>query len=76
MERTPDRSAVDFDYLVFIGRFEPFHNGHAAVARHALGRARKVIFLIGSADTPRSPGDDRDAAHVGALGRASKSAEE
>lgn len=54
MERTPDRTAVDFDYLVFIGRFEPFHNGHAAVARHALGRARKVIFLIGSADTPRS----------------------
>lgn len=54
MERTPDRTAVDFDYLVFIGRFEPLHNGHAAVARHALGRARKVIFLIGSADTPRS----------------------
>lgn len=45
---------MDFDYLVFIGRFEPFHNGHAAVARHALGRARKLIFLIGSADTPRT----------------------
>lgn len=42
------------DYLVFIGRFEPFHNGHAAVARHALGRARKLIVLIGSADTPRT----------------------
>lgn len=45
---------MDFDYLVFIGRFEPFHNGHAAVARHALARARKLIFLIGSADTPRT----------------------
>lgn len=45
---------MDFDYLVFIGRFEPFHNGHAAVARHALGRARKLIFLVGSADTPRT----------------------
>lgn len=45
---------MDFDYLVFIGRFEPFHNGHAAVARHALTRARKVIFLVGSADTPRT----------------------
>lgn len=45
---------MDFDYLVFIGRFEPFHNGHAAVARHALARARKVIFLVGSADTPRT----------------------
>lgn len=45
---------MEFDYLVFIGRFEPFHNGHAAVARHALTRSRKLIFLIGSADTPRT----------------------
>ncbi|MBW8851272.1 MAG: bifunctional nicotinamide-nucleotide adenylyltransferase/Nudix hydroxylase [Xanthomonadales bacterium] len=48
---TPDDA---LDYLVFIGRFEPFHNGHAAVARHALARARKLIFLVGSADTPRT----------------------
>jgi len=45
---------MDYDYLVFIGRFEPFHNGHAAVARYALSRAQKVIFLVGSADTPRT----------------------
>lgn len=45
---------MDFDYLVFIGRFEPFHIGHAAVARHALGHAKKLILLVGSADTPRS----------------------
>ncbi len=45
---------MDFDYLVFIGRFEPFHNGHAAVARYALSRARKLIFLVGSAHTPRT----------------------
>ncbi len=45
---------MDFDYLVFIGRFEPFHNGHAAVARHALSRTTKLIFLVGSADTPRT----------------------
>lgn len=45
---------MDFDYLVFIGRFEPFHNGHAAAARHALRLARKVLFLVGSADTPRT----------------------
>ncbi|KRD77102.1 bifunctional nicotinamide-nucleotide adenylyltransferase/Nudix hydroxylase [Lysobacter sp. Root983] len=45
---------MDYDYLVFIGRFEPFHNGHAAVARLALTKARKVIFLVGSADTPRT----------------------
>ena len=45
---------MDFDYLVFIGRFEPFHNGHAAAARHALQLARKLILLVGSADTPRT----------------------
>jgi bifunctional NMN adenylyltransferase/nudix hydrolase len=45
---------MDYDYLVFIGRFEPFHNGHAAVARFALTRANKLIFLVGSADTPRT----------------------
>jgi bifunctional NMN adenylyltransferase/nudix hydrolase len=65
---------MDFDYVVFIGRFEPFHNGHLAVARHALRLLRgtadgkptpntragtppggKLIVLIGSADTPRTP---------------------
>jgi len=45
---------MDFDYLVFIGRFEPFHNGHLAVARYGLSRARKLVFLVGSADTPRT----------------------
>lgn len=43
-----------FDYLVFIGRFEPFHNGHHTVVTHALKHARKLIVLIGSAGKPRS----------------------
>ncbi|WP_306673684.1 bifunctional nicotinamide-nucleotide adenylyltransferase/Nudix hydroxylase [Tahibacter caeni] len=43
-----------FDYLVFIGRFEPFHNGHLAVLRQALNIARRVIVLVGSAGKPRS----------------------
>ncbi|RDZ27403.1 bifunctional nicotinamide-nucleotide adenylyltransferase/Nudix hydroxylase [Lysobacter silvisoli] len=45
---------MEHDYLVFIGRFEPFHNGHAAVARAALAKAHKLIVLVGSADTPRT----------------------
>jgi len=45
---------VRFDYLVFIGRFEPFHNGHHTVVTHALKHARKLIVLIGSAGKPRS----------------------
>lgn len=45
---------MDFDFLVFIGRFEPFHNGHATAARIALARAERLILLVGSAGTPRT----------------------
>ncbi len=43
-----------YDALVFIGRFQPFHYGHAKVIEHALGLAEKVIVLVGSANTARS----------------------
>lgn len=43
-----------FDYLVFIGRFQPFHRGHEFVVREALKRAKTVILLIGSANCPRT----------------------
>jgi len=43
-----------FDYLVFIGRFEPFHNGHRYVLERALAQARKVIVIVGSAGRPRT----------------------
>lgn len=43
-----------FDYLVFIGRFQPFHKGHEFVVREALARADKLIMLIGSANSPRT----------------------
>lgn len=45
---------MQFDYLLFIGRFEPFHNGHHAVVSRALQLAEKVIVLIGSANKPRT----------------------
>jgi bifunctional NMN adenylyltransferase/nudix hydrolase len=45
---------MQFDYLVFIGRFEPFHNGHQAVIARALALASRVIVLVGSANKPRS----------------------
>ena len=44
----------EFDALVFIGRFQPFHIGHEAVIRRALERAHQVIILIGSANEARS----------------------
>lgn len=43
-----------YDYLVFIGRFQPFHLGHKSVIDAALQKARQVIVLIGSANLPRS----------------------
>lgn len=43
-----------FDYLVFIGRFQPFHIGHEQVIRTALTLAENVIVLIGSANKPRT----------------------
>lgn len=45
---------MQFDYVVFIGRFEPFHNGHHAVVSRALKLAERVIVLVGSANKPRS----------------------
>lgn len=43
-----------FDYAVFIGRFEPFHNAHLRVVERGLAIADKLIVLIGSANKPRS----------------------
>lgn len=43
-----------FDYLVFIGRFEPFHIGHAEVVTKALELAERVIILVGSSNQPRT----------------------
>lgn len=43
-----------FDFLVCIGRFQPFHNGHLAVVEAGLRQARQLILLCGSAEQPRS----------------------
>lgn len=43
-----------FDFLVFIGRFQPLHLGHLAVLRQGLAQAEKLIVLVGSAWLPRS----------------------
>jgi len=43
-----------FDFLVFIGRFQPFHNGHLAVIKEGLAIADELIILCGSAHQPRS----------------------
>ena len=45
---------MDYDVLAFIGRFQPFHNGHKAVVDQALTRAKKVAIVIGSDGQPRN----------------------
>lgn len=44
-----------FDLIVFIGRFQPFHWGHAFILETALKQAKKVVIILGSAEAPRSP---------------------
>jgi bifunctional NMN adenylyltransferase/nudix hydrolase len=39
----------------FIGRFQPFHNGHLKVLRAAIDTADLVVVVIGSANQPRTP---------------------
>lgn len=43
-----------FDTLVFIGRFQPFHNGHKAVIDKALQHAKEVVVVVGSSFAARS----------------------
>lgn len=43
-----------YNTLVFIGRFQPFHNGHAHIIEQALTMAEHVLVLVGSANRSRS----------------------
>lgn len=42
------------DIAVLIGRFQPFHNGHAILLRRALETASKVVVVLGSSFHARS----------------------
>jgi bifunctional NMN adenylyltransferase/nudix hydrolase len=48
-------SSPPHDIAVFIGRFQPFHNGHLSLLKVALDAAPVVVVLIGSAFQARSP---------------------
>lgn len=45
---------MKFDYLIYIGRFQPFHQGHLTLVQQALTQAKKLLILCGSAHQPRS----------------------
>lgn len=42
------------DVTVYIGRFNPFHLGHASVLRQAMQKSKLVIMLVGSSGYARS----------------------
>lgn len=42
------------DVAVYIGRFQPFHKVHEHTLRFALKTAKRVILVVGSANTERS----------------------
>ena len=44
----------DYDFGVYIGRFQPLHKGHLHVIEQALEKVDRLILLIGSADSPRT----------------------
>ena len=43
-----------FDFLVFIGRFQPPHSGHLGIVDEALKLAGQLILICGSARQPRT----------------------
>jgi bifunctional NMN adenylyltransferase/nudix hydrolase len=43
-----------YKLAVMIGRFEPFHVGHISNAKQALELADNILFIIGSAQSPRT----------------------
>lgn len=45
---------TEFDLLVFIGRFQPFHLEHKRVIDIALQKSKHVLILVGSAGSPRT----------------------
>lgn len=47
-------SSGTYDVAVLIGRFQPFHNGHAALLAEAVDSAPQVIVVLGSAHAARN----------------------
>jgi bifunctional NMN adenylyltransferase/nudix hydrolase len=43
-----------FDAAILIGRFQPFHNGHAALLKQALESADRVLVVLGSSFRARN----------------------
>jgi bifunctional NMN adenylyltransferase/nudix hydrolase len=65
------------DVAVLIGRFQPFHNGHADLLRLALDTAPTVVIVLGSSYTSRSAKNpftwqERESMIAATLGKADR----
>ena len=40
---------------LFIGRFQPFHNGHLATVKFALSKVERLVIVVGSAQKSHEP---------------------
>lgn len=45
------------DTIVYIGRFQPFHNAHFETVKRACSLAKQLIIVVGSANQPRTIND-------------------
>lgn len=48
-----ERYKMSKQTYVYIGRFQPFHNGHYKVCKYALEKADNLVILIGSTEKAR-----------------------
>src|SRR4051812_28787148 len=55
------------DVAVYIGRFQPFHNGHLATVVQALKEAKRLIIALGSANKASDPKNPWDPAQRQAM---------
>jgi bifunctional NMN adenylyltransferase/nudix hydrolase len=55
MQNAPLAGPMNADVAVYVGRFQPFHNGHLALLQRALALAPLVVVVIGSAHQARTP---------------------
>lgn len=47
-------SGYEFSHLVFIGRFQPFHEGHLKVVKTAFEKSQNLVMVLGGHDRPRT----------------------
>src|SRR4051812_7378228 len=40
---------MKYDYALVVGRFQPYHNSHHELMKHALNTGNKVLVVLGSA---------------------------